>query len=209
MRVPPGRAGQLWLRRRIAVAERGLDVLRRKQHLLHEERDRRAGALDAGSGQWEEACAAAELWMRRALDAAGHQQMPLIAGDAEPAAVDVAWAQVMSVHLPASVRVTVPPSLVIRTAALGGSAAFDRAAEHAAVAVQAGVTVAAATAALAALDGELASTARRIRLLQRRRLPELRTALDESTRRLEESERNDGVLARWAARRSREVVNSR
>ncbi|HSO55578.1 MAG TPA: V-type ATPase, D subunit, partial [Actinomycetes bacterium] len=38
--VPPGRAGRLWLRGRLATAERGLDLLDRKLRILRREQER-------------------------------------------------------------------------------------------------------------------------------------------------------------------------
>ena len=199
MRVPPGRAGQLWLRRRLSVAEHGIDVLRRKQQLLRTERDRRAGDLASAQPAWESECRDAQRWMRRALETAGSQQLPEIAADAEQATVSATWTSVMNVRVPARATVTVSDSLLLRSASLGGSSAFDRAAEHAGPAVRTSVALAAANTALEAIDAELIATTRQIRLLQRRRLPELKDALGEASRRLDEAERDDGIRARWAS----------
>lgn len=201
MRVPPGRAGQLWLRHRRSVARHGVEVLRRKQHLLREERDRRVRDVERSQAAWATQCGDAERWMRRALEIAGRSALPAIRADAARASVVIGWARVMNIRLPHVASVSVPATLQRLTATLGGSSAFDRAAERAADAVTAAVEVAAAGAALAALDAELGATTRQIRLLERHRLPELETALLESTRRLEESEREDGIRSRWAAPR--------
>lgn len=40
--VPPGRAGRLWLRRRLAAAERAVELLERKLRILRAEQDRLA-----------------------------------------------------------------------------------------------------------------------------------------------------------------------
>lgn len=202
MRIPPGRAGQLWLRRRILVAEHGIDVLRRKQRLLRDALERRSDEMERARPRWVAACRDAERWMSRALATGGHEHMAVMAADAEPSHVSVEWEQLMGARVPALATARVSPSLLRTTASLGGSAAFDRTAEVAAVAVHAAVEFALASAAVAALDAELASTARRVRLLRRRRLPELEAALAESTRRLEEAERDDGVRIRWASRRA-------
>ncbi len=191
--------GSSWLRRRLSVAEHGVDVLRRKQQLLRTERERRARELASATPAWESACQEAQRWMRRALETAGRQQLPEIAADAELAAVSVTWMSVMNLRVPASATVSVPASLLLRSASLGGSSAFDRAAEHAGSAVRAAVALAAARMAVEAIDAELTATTRQIRLLQRRRLPELKNALGEASRRLDEAERDDGIRARWAA----------
>jgi vacuolar-type H+-ATPase subunit D/Vma8 len=65
--------------------------------------------------------------------------------------------------------------------------ALEKAAEHAAI-----------QRALANIDAELLQTRRRLRLLERRRLPELELALRGSRERLEQSEREDTLRLRWA-----------
>lgn len=65
IRVPPGRAGRMWLRARLDVAERGVALLEQKVRILGDER-RRLRALTADTGRdWERACLDARTWTLR------------------------------------------------------------------------------------------------------------------------------------------------
>ena len=67
IRVPPGRAGRLWLRARLDVAERGVSLLEQKVRILGDER-RRLRALTEDTGRdWERG-----LPRCPHLDTAGH-----------------------------------------------------------------------------------------------------------------------------------------
>src|SRR5665811_1450536 len=66
VRSPAGRAGRLWLRHRIAVAERGAGELERKVQLVSAEVRRRKAQVDHSREQWRSACKEAERWMLRA-----------------------------------------------------------------------------------------------------------------------------------------------
>ena len=64
--VPPGRAGRLWLTRRLAVARRGADLLDRKLQVLRRELDRRRDSAARAAGEWERRRADADGWLLRA-----------------------------------------------------------------------------------------------------------------------------------------------
>ena len=52
-RVPPGRAGRLWLQHRLAVAQRGADLLDQKLRILRSEQaHRRLGFADTEITGW-------------------------------------------------------------------------------------------------------------------------------------------------------------
>lgn len=201
MRVPPGRAGRLWLIEHRALAERAVDVLRRKQRLLREERERRYAPLAELREEWRRSCAAAEGTMRRALERAGRHRLAVMDATARGAAVDVSWGAIFGVPVPVAARAVVPAQNLLEAAALGGSAAFDENARAARAAVETAARLALAEEGLRALDRALAETSRHVRLLSRHRLPELDAALRECQERLDEGERQDLIQVRWAARR--------
>ncbi|MGA7987577.1 MAG: V-type ATP synthase subunit D [Candidatus Dormiibacterota bacterium] len=197
IRVPPGRAGQVWLRRRRATAARGVDILTRKQHLLVEERAHRSPHADAARAAWTNACADAERWCSRALRLAHQAQIPLVAAQLQTAAsVDVEWRNVMAVAIPISATCRLPDGTM--PSGSGGSAATDQAVAALGVAVEKALEHAAIQRALANIDAELLQTRRRLRLLERRRLPQLDAALAASGERLEQNEREDILRLRWA-----------
>lgn len=197
IRVPPGRAGQVWLRRRRATAVRGIDILVRKQHLLAEERSHRLQLADLARSSWLEACADAQRWSSRALRLAHHGQIATVAAQLQAAAsVAVEWRNVMAVAIPASAHCRLPDVSI--PSGSGGSAATDQAVAALAVAVEKALEHAVIQRALGNIDAELLQTRRRLRLLERRRLPQLDGALAAGAERLEENEREDILRLRWA-----------
>jgi V/A-type H+-transporting ATPase subunit D len=197
IRVPPGRAGQVWLRRRRATAVRGIDILARKQHLLAEERSQRLPVADSARRAWLDACADAERWCSRALHLAHHAQIAMVAAQLQmPASVEVEWRNVMAVAIPTAARCRLPEMTI--PSGSGGSAATDQAVAALAFAVEKALEHAVIQRALGNIDAELLQTRRRLRLLERRRLPQLDGALAESGERLEQYEREDILRLRWA-----------
>ena len=77
IRVPPGRAGRLWLLRRLEVAARGADVLDQKRRTLLRERQRTATALAERRRTGSAQRAAAAQWNDRALALAGERRLRL------------------------------------------------------------------------------------------------------------------------------------
>jgi V/A-type H+-transporting ATPase subunit D len=199
IRVPPGRAGQVWIRRRLETARRGIDILARKQRLLAVERELREPQAAAARTAWTDACAEAELWCARALRIGHEHQIPMVAAHLDaPASITVDWRNVMAVSIPESARCELP-DLALASAS-GGSSATDRAVDALADAVEKAAAHATVQRALVNIDAELLQTRRRLRLLERRRRPQLERALRESRERLEQSEREDTLRLRWARR---------
>ena len=187
--VPPGRAGRLWLRRRLALARGGVDLLDRKLRLLRRERERVAAEAGEAGSAWREACVRAETWALRAALVGGDDALRAspFAGRAE-ASVDSAT--FMGVRFPTAVRYTAPggpepDGATARRAAAAAREALDAAARHAAGA-----------ATLRILDAEIAATRRRVRAVQNRWIPRLTEALAEIELALEEQEHADGVRMR-------------
>jgi V/A-type H+-transporting ATPase subunit D len=196
--IPPGRAGRLWLQRRIAVAERGADLLDQKLRILHAERQRFGLQAERTAAAWAAACREADGWLLRGALLGGQRALRL-AADQRPADVQVGWAQVMGVRYPADATCT-PPPVDPDEAPPAGQAVVAAREAHRRAAVAA-VQHAAASAALRVVDAEEAATRRRLRAIQDRWAPRLRAALEEIELALDEQEQADGVRLRWAAGR--------
>jgi V/A-type H+-transporting ATPase subunit D len=196
--VPPGRAGRVWLRHRQAVAERGADLLETKVRILTAEQDRAALLAERTARDWTAAAERAERWMLRAALLGGRRGLRL-AVDREPAEVLLTWATTMGVTYPEGTEVREPEP--DPDAATPDGTALVQARQVARRALEAAAAHAAATAALEALDVEVATTRRRLRALQERWVPALQDAAEALAEALEQQEREEGVRLRWAASR--------
>ncbi|GII75918.1 hypothetical protein Sru01_09000 [Sphaerisporangium rufum] len=188
MRVhaPPGRAGHLWLRRRLATAEHALDLLDRRLALLQQEHDRLVRPAARTGRDWAAALADSETWTRRVARLGGERALRLGA-PAGRAEVDIEPAGVLGVRCPGRVTCRFPaaPDLLPLTAALGPA----RAAAQAALA--AAVRHAAAQEAVRLVAAEVHRTRRRVRALRERWIPALTAALADRALTLEEQDRAD------------------
>jgi V/A-type H+-transporting ATPase subunit D len=194
--LPPGRAGRMWIRRRLATAQRGAALLDRKLRILRGEQARLRRLTERTGREWAATCAEAERWLIRAAILGGERELRLSTSDAT-AQVNVEWKSVMGVRYPASAQATIlAPELVPRAP---GTSAVHQAAAAYAVAVQAAAAHAAATAALLAVDVEVAATAQRLRAISDRWIPRLEQALAGVSQRLDEAERDETIRLRWAA----------
>lgn len=192
LRFPPGRAGRPWLLERSAVATSALSLLDSKRALLETELRRLRAHQDQTAQDWATACAAAREWQARAALFGGTGAVIAAAspgyGDVTVHTVTtagVSYPDHIEYALPQQDRdpVTYSANLVHARAAHRG--ALAAAAEHAA-----------ATAAVRAVERELAATRIRARALRRRRIPELRAALARLDLELEERERDERIPAR-------------
>lgn len=195
--IPPGRAGRLWLRARLAAARRSLELLDRKQQLLQRElfelNRRHAGARRG----WEDACGDAERWGLRATVLGGAADVALAAGAAAGGAeVQVAWGNTMGVRHPVEAALTPAGPAPVELAASNGAVAPAAAAHRRAL--EAAVAFAVLDRSRRVLRAELEATQRRRRAVERRRLPSLETALELLEERLDELERQERVIAHWA-----------
>ena len=99
IRVPPGRAGRLWLRARLDVAERGVSLLEQKVRILGDER-RRLRALTEDTGRdWERAYLEARTWTLRATLLGGQRSIQHATPD-NPATVTVTSTTTMGIRYP-------------------------------------------------------------------------------------------------------------
>lgn len=202
VRVPPGRAGRLWLRNRSDFARRSLELLDRKQLLLRQELERARAGRDTAREAWTDACLDARQWGLRAELIGGASDVAMAgSGLAGHAQVDVRWRNTMGVTHPDDARlnpaVLAPMQAAATNSALGVAAAAYREALRAAVAF------AVIERACDALERELSATQRRRRSIERHRLPALQDALERLELRLDELEREERVVNRWAKDTSR------
>ncbi|WP_330180118.1 V-type ATP synthase subunit D [Nocardia sp. NBC_01503] len=204
LRIPPGRAGRLWLRRRLDLAERGVALLDRKLALLEPEARRRTVLRDDTAREWEAACAHARTWQLRAALLGGRRAPRSVAVPA--ADITVRTAAIAGVRYPCGVDCRLPqnlPNNPDESATLLSARAAHR------EALSAAATHAAARAAAHALERELAATRIRVRALRHHRIPALRTALAQLEFALEEQERADLVRLTWAGRKPAASDSSR
>lgn len=189
--VPPGRAGRLWLARRLETARRGAGLLDRKLRILQGELDRRRAAAAQTAARWENCQADADRWLLRASLLSGQRAVRL-AGDTQPADVTVSYATTMGIRYPAQAECAIPvPATwdgpVLAQTRQAHRAALDAAVQHAA-----------AAAALRILEDETAVTRYRLRAVKDRWIPRLEQTLAEVTFEIEELERADAARLRRA-----------
>jgi V/A-type H+-transporting ATPase subunit D len=189
--APPGRAGRLWLTRRLETARRGAGLLDRKLRILQGELDQRRAAAAQTAACWENCQADADRWLLRASLLSGQRAIRL-AADTQPADVTVSYATTMGIRYPAQAGCAIPA-----TATWDGPAMSQARRAHRA-ALEAAVQHAAAAAALRILEDETAVTRYRLRAVRDRWIPRLEQALAEVTFEIEELERADAARLRRA-----------
>ncbi len=200
MRVPPGRAGRLWLLRRLEVAGRGTEVLEQKRQTLLRERQKTARALVAAAGAWEEQGRAAAEWNDRALTLAGARRLRLAAlHGAGSAKAHVGWRNALGTMVPDAVHVEFTAERGAVSSGGGAGVALCAAAHRSALGAAA--AFAAARAADEAVAAELVATTRRLRAIERRWIPEHESALRQLELTLAEHELEDAARARFALER--------
>jgi V/A-type H+-transporting ATPase subunit D len=196
--IPPGRAGRLWLLDRIAAARRGADILDKKRQLLLREQQHLAGMREAAFGVWQDSCREAEEWGLRAGVLGGRAGVDLVAsGTAARATADVVWHNTMGVVHPETCDVQTPGLSPEELA--GSNSAMAPAAGAYSRALVAGAAYGVVDRAWRAISAEVLVTRRRLRAIERHRLPELEAALASLELRLEETEREERMVTRWAA----------
>ncbi len=198
LRIPPGRAGRLWLRERLASARGAADLLDHKRRELESELARMGTILAQRTKTWRRAMADAERWLARTDATAGGRAIRMAAA-LEPTGADVTleWRQIMGVHYPVDVDVRLPAAPSV--ASLDGGAALTEALAAFRTAVQAAAAHAVARTAHERIRAELGRTIRRLRALELRAIPAHQQALDALELQLDERDREEGVSARWAA----------
>jgi V/A-type H+-transporting ATPase subunit D len=199
LRHPPGRAGRLWLDHRLALAERGADLLDKKRRVLaQEERRLRVLARQTADG-WQSAAREAETWLNRAAILAGDEKLAMLAIQQPRAGVKVIMRSSMGVTFAAETEIDLGAEMVH---ASGGSAAADLAVVATRRAVVAAVDEAVAQSALKRVSRERLLTTRRQRAVERRWVPALSAAARSLEAALDELEREEATRAVWVRKRA-------
>jgi V/A-type H+-transporting ATPase subunit D len=196
MRIPPGRAGRLWLERRLATAQHASGLLKEKVAILSHAEQRLAQRAAQTAGEWQRLCAESGTWTLRAALLSGRRVLR-IASDGVTAQAEVELGSTIGVEHPISGVVRMERTEDVPVV---GSAAVKQATDAANAAVDAALAAAVASAALRAVRAELAATRRTLRALEQRWIPRFSSTLVQVRLDLEELERAEGVRHRWAAR---------
>lgn len=199
LRVPPGRAGRMWLAARLATAHRAATLLDHELRVLRAERERCGEVAGRTGPAWAAAGREADRWLTRAAVLGGQREIRLGAAD-RPAEVSVSWETLMGVRYPRTAACVLPEESAEARSA--GTAALSEATAAHRRALRAAAEHAAAVAAGRILDGEIRQTRRRLHAIDDRRIPRLESALRTLTERLDEAERAEAVQLRWAAGRA-------
>ncbi len=189
--MPPGRAGRLWLTRRLLVARRGADLLDRKLRILSAELVRFRDVAARTAADWDRCCADAERWLLRACVLGGERAVRL-AADGQLATVTIPYTVTMGVRHPAD------PACLSPAPVTWDGPTLTRTRQAHAAALAAAVRHAAAAEALRVVEAETLATRYRLRAIQDRWIPRLEQALAEVTFALEEQELADAARLRLA-----------
>jgi len=177
-----------------------VELLDRKRQLLLREQRRLATRCAETERQWATACTEAERWGLRAIALGGASDVASsAAGVGGRADIEVPWRNTMGVRHPGDPRCTLP--VLAPAQAAVGNAAIAPAAEAYRHALEAAVAHGATAMSLRVIDAELHSTERRQRAIQRHRIPTLEDTLHQLELHLDELEREERVVTRWAQRR--------
>ena len=196
--MPPGRAGRLWLTRRLQVARRGADLLYRKLRILQAELGRFRDAEARTAAEWDRCCAEAERWLLRTSMLGGERAVRL-AADGQLATVTIPYAFTMGVRHPAT------PACLIPAVMTWDGPALARTRQAHGAALAAAVQHAAAAEALRVIEAETLATRYRLRAIEDRWIPRLEQALAEVTLALEEQELADAARLRLAVSSGRRL----
>lgn len=195
--VPPGRAGRLWLDRRLTAARRGADLLDRKLRILQSELGRLQAAAELTGRQWRERSAEAD---RLLLIAAllGGQRAIRLASSVGAAEARIDYQVTIGVRHPATGMV-VPPAGQPPWSGL----ATGQASQAHVQALDAAVRHAVATGALRVIEAEATATRYRLRAIRDRLIPALVQARAEVVQAIDELERADAARLRRVGPRRR------
>ncbi len=196
--LPSGRAGRVWLQRRLAAAEKGAALLDHKLRILRMEHQRLVLIEERTRAEWEQAAREAELWSIRAAVQGGRRAFRLAAPPPD-AEARITWSYLMGVRYPSEGELL--PAVADPGAPPPAGAALVVAADRHRRALDAACRHAVARRGTREMEAEMLATRRRVRAIEDRWLPRLRAAHDELTVALEEQEHSDAVRLRWSAGR--------
>lgn len=193
--IPPGRAGQPWLRHRLAMAERAAELLERKLRILRTEQERLVLLEQRTLEAWSHENRQAQLWAERTVLLGGDRAIRLDLPQ-EAATVTLTFATSMGLRYPDDAHCTLPAPA--NEASPMSNAASGFAIESHGRALEAAVRHAAARSARRIVEAEQKATRLRLRGLQDRWIPRLQDAAHELTLGLEEGDHADAVRLRWS-----------
>jgi V/A-type H+/Na+-transporting ATPase subunit D len=191
--VPPGRAGRLWLDRRLGAARRGADLLDRKLRILQAELGGLREDAARTEREWRERSAEAERVLLIAALLGGQRAARLATGSSY-ADVRIGYAITVGVRHPARGSIS-PPAGPDPWA--GQPLEQARLAHREALA--AAVRCAVAAQAVRVIETETTATRYRLRAIRDRLIPGLEQARAEVALAIDELERADGARLRRAA----------
>ena len=189
--MPPGRAGRLWLQRRLRTAQRGAELLDRKLRILLRELGELRASAARAAAEWDRCGADAQRWLLRASMLGGERAVR-VAADGHFADVTISYSTTMGVRHPVGATCAIPAPGTWDGPALAGTRQAHRAA------LAAAVRYAAAAEALRIIEAETLATRYRLRAIRDRRIPQLEDALAEVTLAIEEQELADAARLRLA-----------
>ncbi|GAU69807.1 V-type ATP synthase subunit A [Streptomyces sp. NBRC 110611] len=198
-RIPPSRAGRLRLRRSLAVALRGADVLEQKLRILRMRHQLLLEAERACADRWHEQVKVAEAWLLSGLLLGGEQALAAAVAGVGTAEIALDEATTMGVRYPSEALCVIPDRAPTSAAPRNTALVHAEAAYR--EAVRAAAEYAAARAAARIVGTELLRVRQRVRALRRHSIPRLEQALARIDLALEQGEHEDAVRRRWAARR--------
>lgn len=193
--MPPGRAGRVWLQRRLALAEASAALLEQKLKVLRLEEAHYRLLIQRTGAEWEAACKEAETHHLRAALIGGRRGIRA-GSHGPPADVDVTWVVQMGTRHPESATCSWPDEGTVQEGLLDVAVISARARTR--EALEAAVRHAAAQEAFDSISREVASTSHRLRAVQDRWVPRLTSALAHLDLTLDEDERAEGTRLRWA-----------
>lgn len=192
--VPPGRAGRLWVDRRLEAARRGAELLDRKLRILQAELAARSASAELTRREWERCSAAADQWLLKAALLSGQRSIRLAANGGY-AQLRISYVVTAGVRHPGGATCITPEPASWAALATGEARRAHQAALGAAVAH------AADAAALRVIEAEAELTRYRLHAIKDRWVPRLEHARAQITFALEELEREDQARLRRAAGR--------
>jgi len=201
LRIPPGRAGRIWLVGRLETARRGAELLDRKRQALLRDQARVRTEATTARRDWQQSLAEAELWTARATMLDGSGRLELLARHVSTqATIELEWSNLMGAQLPSlrEIAVAAPPPL----SAFGASTATVIAADAWCQATRDAARHAVALRTETELSAELARATRRLRALQKRWIPQHEAALAHLDLALDESQREQAARVRWLTRQT-------
>lgn len=203
LRIPPGRAGRLRLIRRLAIAERGADLLEQKLRALVAELEERRAVLVEAERRWQELAIEAGEWDDRAAILYGRRAFDSAVPTA-PARVFVTWRTSMGVRFPASAECEAAEPLPESPTPDGAALIVAR--EHFRAAIPAAAQAAVEAAAVRELQAAVTATRRQVRALRRHWIPTLATALAALEAALEQADHEDVVRRTAGVRPGRSAL---